>query len=156
MDAAKRSQECAQRCACSFTTIAVNFAHAITIVIASPLVLSVIDGRVFLLDPVVTAVLVRVDDRRFNGNGFRQNAVTGGFVAVCNHPASLFARLTIDDMQNWRAIIVIGAVSRLLIRATTRWITRLRMGRTFFPPRSDRSHRPRTFALPSYQLEHSD
>jgi hypothetical protein len=46
MDTPERSQEGAQPRARPFAAIAVNLPHAITIVIARPLVLAVIDRRV--------------------------------------------------------------------------------------------------------------
>ena len=70
MHAAKRSQERAQRRSRSFTTITMHFAYAIVIVITRPLVLRVIDRGVLRLDPVVTAILVRVDDRPLGWHGF--------------------------------------------------------------------------------------
>jgi hypothetical protein len=47
-----------------------HFAYAIAMVITRPFVLSVIDGRVILLDPVVTAILVGVNNRPLRWNGF--------------------------------------------------------------------------------------
>ncbi len=70
MHAAKRSQERAERCTCSFTTVAMDFAYTIAIVITRPLIRSVIDGRMLRLDPVVAAVLVGVDDRPLGWDGF--------------------------------------------------------------------------------------
>jgi hypothetical protein len=63
MYAAKRLQERTQCCTRTFATVAMDFAHAIAIVIPRPLVLPMVDGRVLLLDPVVTTILVGVDDR---------------------------------------------------------------------------------------------
>jgi hypothetical protein len=117
----------------SFTTIAVHFAYAIAIVITRPFVLSVIDRRVVLRDPVVTAILIGVDNRPLRWNGFGQNAVAGSLVAMPDYPTTLFARLATDDMNDRRPIVVIGAMSRLFIRAATGWIVRVAMRRTFFP-----------------------
>jgi hypothetical protein len=97
MHAAKRSQERAERRAHSFTTIAVDFAYAIAIIIPRPLVPRVIDGRVLLHDPVVTAIVVGVNDRPVRRDGFGQNAVAGGLVTMSDYPAALFARLTTDE-----------------------------------------------------------
>jgi hypothetical protein len=135
MHAAKRAQERAERRPRSFTTVAMDFAYAITIVIACPFMLSVIDCRVVRLDSMVTAVLVGIDDRPLRWNRFGENAVTGGFVTVRNHPAALFARVAADDMNDRRTVVVIGTMPRLLIRAAAGWIVRVAMGCTFFPPR---------------------
>ena len=155
MHAAKRSQERAERGTCSFTTIAVDLAHTIAIVITRPLVLSVIDGRVLRLDPMVAAILVGVDDCSRRWTGFGQNAVAGRLVTMSDDPAALFARLTTDDMNDWRSVVVIGPMSRLLIRAATGRVIRVVMRLAFFPPRSDRSHLLRTSGRPSGRVGHS-
>jgi hypothetical protein len=111
-----------------------DFAYAIAIVIARPLVLSVIDGRVLLVDPVGAAVFVRIDDRPFARYCLSKNALARRLVAVTDHPAARFARLATDDVDNRWAIIVIGAMPGLLIRAAARWIIRVAMGCTFFSP----------------------
>jgi hypothetical protein len=152
MYATKWSQERSEPCSRSFTTIAMHFAHAIAIVISRPLILTVIDRRVVLLNPVVTAILVGVDNRPFRWNRFGQNTVAARLVAMPDYPTALFARLATDDMNYRRPIVVIGPMSRLFIRAATGWIVRVAMRRTFFPRRSDRSHRPRTSGLPWCQL----
>jgi hypothetical protein len=120
MHAAKRSQECAERCTRAFTTVAVDFAHAIAIVITRPLMLTVIDSRMVLLNPVLTTIVVRVDDRPLSRNGFGENTMTRSCVAVRNRPTALFARFAADTMNNRWAVIVIGAVSRLLHPEGTR------------------------------------
>jgi hypothetical protein len=58
MHAAEHSQEAAQPCACPFAGVAVDFPHAIAIVIARPLILTVIDRGVRELQPMITALLV--------------------------------------------------------------------------------------------------
>src|SRR5206468_1438005 len=101
---------------------------------------------------VITAVLVRIDDRAGGGHGFRQNALTGGLVAVADYPAPLFSTLSADDMNDWRPVVVIGAVTHLFIGAAARWVERVAMRRTFFPRRSGRFHPPRTSGHPSGRL----
>ena len=75
MHASERPQEGAQPRARSFTRVAVDFAYTITIVIARPLVLSVIDRRMREIQPLVTAVLVRIHDGPVRRDGFAQNAL---------------------------------------------------------------------------------
>src|SRR5690349_5757086 len=117
MHASERPQEGAQPRARSFTRVAVDFPYTITIVIARPLVLTMIDRRVWQIQPVVTAVLIRIDHCRVVWYGFGQNALTGRLVAVGDHPAAFFAALPTDDVNDWRAVVVIGAMPPLLIRA---------------------------------------
>jgi hypothetical protein len=82
MHPAERPQEGAQASTRPFTRIAMHFALPVAIVITCPLVLAVIDRGVLLLDPVVTAVFVRIDDRRFCRYCFGKNALAGRFVAM--------------------------------------------------------------------------
>src|SRR6266508_2004828 len=125
MHAAERSQEGAQPCACP-------------IVVACPLVLTMIDRGMRQIQSMVTAVLVRIDDRCIMRDGFAQNTLAGGLIAVANHPTSLFPALTTDDMNDWRAVIVIGAMPRLLHPEGTRLSDvadrRDRDGAHFFSP----------------------
>jgi hypothetical protein len=114
----------------------VDLAHTIAIVITRPLVLSMIDGRVLRRDSMVASVLVRIDDCPIGRDCFGQNAMTCRLVAVTDHPAALFARLAADDMNDRRAVVVIGAMPRLLIRAAAGWIVWVAMRVAFFPPRS--------------------
>jgi len=100
MYASERPQERAQCRTRSFTAVAVDLAHAVTIVVACPLVLSMIDGRVMQLHSVVVPVLVGVDDRPVTQDRFGQNALAGRLVAVADHPASLFTCLVADDMDD--------------------------------------------------------
>ena len=93
MYAAKWSQERSEPCSRPFTPIAMHFAYAIAIVITRPFVLSVVDRRVVLLDSVVAAILVGVDNRPRRWNGFGQNAVAGRFVAMPDDPTAFFASL---------------------------------------------------------------
>ena len=135
MHAAEWPQEGAQRGTCPFTGVAMNLAHTIAIVIARPFVLTVIDGRMRQLQAMVTAILVRIDDRRVCWHGFGQNALTGGLVTVTNHPAALFATLAADDMNDRRPVVVVGAMARLFIGAAAGRIGWVAMRRTFFPRR---------------------
>jgi hypothetical protein len=54
---------------------------------------------------------------------------------VSDHRAPLLPALATDDMNDWRAVIVIGAMPRLLIGPPARRIVRVAMGCTFFPRR---------------------
>jgi hypothetical protein len=128
MHAAERPQEGAQACASALTTVAMHFSHTIAIVIARPLVLSVIDRRVRQVQPMVTAVLIRIDDRGISRHGFTQNTLAGGFITVADYPAALFAGLATDDMNDRRSVIVIGAMPWLLIGPPPRRIIGIVMG----------------------------
>src|SRR5262245_58827914 len=85
MHAAERSHSRAQSRPGAFARIAMDLAHAISIVVSRPLVVGMIDRGVWQIQSVVTAVLIRIDHRRVVWNGFGQNALTGGLVAVPDH-----------------------------------------------------------------------
>ena len=155
MHAAERPQEGAQSRACAFAGIAVHFPHSIPIVIPCPLVLPMIDRGMREIQPMVTAVLVRINDRRNTRYGFTQNTLAGSLITMPDHPTALFPGLATDDMNDGWAVIVIGAMPRLLIGAPPRGIVHLVMRRTFFPWRSGTAHPARTSAHPSHQLAHS-
>src|SRR6266508_1348050 len=129
-----------------------DLAHAISIVVARPLVLAVIDRGVWQVHSVVTAVLIRIHHRRVVWDRLSENALTRDLVAVPDNPAAFFARLAADDMNDRRSIIVVRAVPPLFVRAPTRRIVHVAMWRTFFPQRSGRAHPPRTFDHSSYRL----
>src|SRR5262245_36034760 len=102
MHAAEWPHQGAQRGTCPFTGVAMNLSHTIALVIARPFVLTVIDCRMRQLQAMVTAILVRIDDRRVCWHGFGQNALTGGLITVTNQRAALFASLAADDLNDRR------------------------------------------------------
>jgi hypothetical protein len=63
---------------------------------------------------------------------------------VPDHPAAFFFCLAADDVDDRRPVVVHRSVSRSLVRTSAGWIVWVTMGRTFFPRRSGRPHRPRT------------
>ena len=135
MHAAERSHSRAQSRPGAFARIAMDLAHAISIVVSRPLVVAMSDRGVWQIQSVVTAVLIRIDHRRVVWNGFGQNALTGGLVAVPDHPAAFFARLAADDVDDRWPVVVYCSVSRSLVRPSARRVVRVRMRRTFFSRR---------------------
>jgi hypothetical protein len=146
MHASERSQEGAQPRACPFTrvaqerpsisrddgsscrtdvrsgawAVAVNFPHAIPIIVTRPLVLPMIDRGMWQIQSMVTAILVRIDDCCIPRDSFAQNTLTGGLITMADHPTALFPSLTTDDMNDRRPVIVIGAMPGLLHPEGTR------------------------------------
>src|SRR5262245_37449092 len=110
-----------------------HFSHTIAIVIPRPLVLSVIDGRMRQLQPLVTAILVRIDHRGITRDGLAENALAGTFVTVTDHPAPLLPTVSADDMNDRRPVIVVRTVTPVFVRAAARGIVHVAMRRTFFP-----------------------
>jgi hypothetical protein len=133
MDATERPQERAQPSANSFTRVAVDFPHAVAIVIARSLWLRVIDCRVLLADHVVTPILIRIHDGLVGRNGFPKDALTGELIAVGDHPTAFFAGLLTDNVNDRRRVVVIAAMSWSFVRATARRIIWLGMWPPFSP-----------------------
>lgn len=111
-----------------------HFAYAVTIIIACPLVLRVVDSRVRRFHAVVRAIFVGVDDCAVDGNRLGNDAFTGVASRVRDDPATLFTGVAADDVNNGRAVVGEGAVTPTLICAATCWVERVAMGFAFFPP----------------------
>jgi len=114
MHAAERPQEGAQPRARSFTGGAVGFPHTVAIIIARPRVLSVMNPGMREIQPMVPALLVRIDDRGITRNGFAQHALAGRCVTVADQWAPLFTTLAADDMNDrWPVVSVAVSLSDL-------------------------------------------
>ena len=153
MHAAKRAQERAERRPRSFTTVAMDFAYAITIVIACPFSLSVTDRFVLRVDIGVVCAFVGKQQRAVGRQAGFNNLSAGRTVGVGNHPIAAFATFAADNANNGWTVIGIRAPTSLLIGAAARWIGWVGMRGAFFPPRSDTVHRLRSGCLPSPLLE---
>jgi hypothetical protein len=81
-----------------------DLAHAISIVVARPLVVAVIDRGVWQIHSLVTAVLIRIHHRRVVWDRLSENALTGDLVAVPDQWAAFFARLAADDVDDRRPV----------------------------------------------------
>jgi hypothetical protein len=154
VNTAEHAQEGSQCGASTFATVAMHLADAVSIVISRPFVLAVIDGRMSRSHPVVAPILIRVDDRPDRWNRLGDDAFAGGTIRMSDDPTAFFARLSADDMDERRPIVVHRPVTWSLVRPTARWVIGVAMRGTFFPPRSDTARRPRTSRPASFRLTH--
>lgn len=140
MNPAQRPQEVANRGPHAFNRIDVNLADTIAIVIPSPFLVRVTDGDMGSNDMVVALPFIGIDRDPNLGEGV--NLFFQGFlVGMINHPQPDLAALATNRAHNRRAVISIGAVSTLFVGAGTRRVVWVAVIVTFFPPRSETSHR---------------
>ena len=143
MNTSKHTQVGAERRAGSLAGIAVDFAAAIPIIIPGPLVHAMAHGGMGRMAATIALPLVRVQDCAVAWDILGNEIVAGTLVRMIAHPETLFARLSRDHADNRGTIVRIGAVPSPLIGPPPGWVMGIRMGRAFFPPRSDRARRPR-------------
>src|SRR5712671_2456450 len=82
-----------------------HLAHAIAIIITSPLMLPVIDSCVGWFHAVIAPVLVRIDDCSFSGNSLGNDPLAGVASGVADDPTPLFPSLATDDVNDGWPII---------------------------------------------------
>jgi hypothetical protein len=141
MNASKHTQGGPERRASSLAGIAVDFAAAIPVIITGPLVHAMAHSGMGRMAATIALPFVRVQDRAGAWDILGNQAVAGTLVRVIANPATLFARLSRDHADNRGTIVRRGAVPSPLIGPPPGWVIGSRMGRAFFPPRSDRARR---------------
>jgi hypothetical protein len=154
VDTTEHAQEGSQCGASTFATVAMHLADAVSIIVARPFVLAVLDRRVRRRHPLVAPILIRVDDRPDRWNRLGDDAFAGDTIRMSDDPAAFFAGLSADDMDDRRPVVVHRPVTWSFVRSTARWIIGVEMGRTFFPPRSDTVRRPRMSRPAWFRLAH--
>lgn len=116
-----------------------NFANTVAIIIAGPFLVGVTDGAVGPDNMVVALPFISIDLSSDQGEGV--DVVFQGFtVGVMDNSQANLARFSAYCPDNRGAVVIIGAVTNLFIGSAARWISRVRMILTFFPPRSETFH----------------
>ncbi len=133
MDAPKHAQIGPQRGASPFTGVAMDLAFAVPIVIAGPLTHTMAHGPVPRVASRIAIGLIGIAHRAPHGNVRVNQFVAGLLIGMVTDPEAVLATLARNEMNDWRAIIGIGAAPGLLISAPPWRIGRVAMGRTFFP-----------------------
>ena len=149
VDTSKHAQKGAQGSPQPFAGVAVDFADAITIVIACPLVQGVADGAMVGVQTGVVGRFIRKQQRAAWRNTPLDDFEAGGFVGVLDHPVTVLARLATDDADDGGPVVVIGAAPSGLVGARARRVVRFQMRPAFFPPHSGRLRRLRRSGRPS-------
>ncbi len=142
VDAPERAQVGPERCASSFTGVAVDLASAIPISIPRPFMHTVVDSGMGRMAATIALPCIGIEPRAASRNVFGDEVVAGPRVRVVAHPKARLARLARDHTDDGGTIVGIGAVPLALISASAWRIAGVAMGRTCFPPRSDIVHRP--------------
>lgn len=140
VNAPKGTQIRAEGCSETFTGVAVNLADAITIVIPCPFVVAVTDRSVVGMHATIVRAFVGKEQRSRRDNTRFNNRTTRGFISVFDHPIAVFFGFPTDHPNDGWTVIGIGATATALIGPSPWWVVRIRMGRIFFPPRSDTLH----------------
>src|SRR6266511_2260468 len=158
MNTAEGAQVSTERRTCPFTSIAVDLALAITIIIPRPLVHAVADGRMAPMTAAIALPLIGIKPRAARCNIFGNQRLTGPRIRVVTHPEALLTRLPRDHTDDRGAIVGIGAMPFPFIGAPTGWIGGIQMRGAFFPRRSGTVHPPQRRCQPSslWGPSHSD
>ena len=138
-----------ERRAHSFTTIAVDFTAAITIVIPGPFAGTMAHGGVGGVAAMIALPLVRIEPRAVGRNVVGNQLVAGPRVRVITHPETLLPRLPRDHADDGGPIVAVCTMSFTLIGAPPWRVGGIAMGRAFFPLRSGTAHPPRRRCQPS-------
>ena len=140
-----------KRRASPFTGVAVDLALAIPIIIPCPLVHAVGDGGVGRMAAVIALPFICEQVRTLQRDILADQVSARMPVRMVAHPKTLLPRLARDHTDDGGAIIGIGAVPPPFIGASAWRIAGIAMGRTFFPLRSGRVHRPQRRCRPSHR-----
>ena len=144
VDTSERPQKRAQTAARSFTTVAMDFAHAIAIIITRPFLHTVAHARVPGMHIWIVRCLITLQDRTCWRHISFYNRTRGWFVGMREHPIAHLVAGAADQTQDGRPVVRIAALAFPFIGAPARRVGHIAMRRTFFPPRSDTAHQPRT------------
>lgn len=127
----------------SLTSVAMNFASAITIIIPRPFMDTMADRGMGWMTTPVALPFVGVEQGAAPRNVLRDQRRAGVRIGMVTDPPALLPRLTGDDTDDGRAIICIGPVPFPLIGAPPGRIGGVLMRGAFFPPRCGTAHRLR-------------
>src|SRR6266508_2901442 len=144
VDASEAAQKGPQARACSFTTVAMDLAYAIAVIITCPFLHTVANARVPGMHIRIVRCFIGIQDRTCWRHISFHNRTRGWFVGMLEHPIAHLVASSADQTQDWWPVALIAALAFTFIGAPARWVGHVAMGRTFFPPRSDTAHPPRT------------
>jgi len=127
-----------------FTGVTVDFALAITVIIARPVAGPMADGGMGWMTAPVALPFVGIQPRTANRNVFSDEATARSSVRVVAYPKALLTRVARNDADDGRPIVGVGTVAFALISTSTWRVPGITVGRAFFPPRSGTVRRPQT------------
>ena len=138
------AQEIAHSRPTTFVGIDMHFSDTISIVIASPFILSMTHGVAYALQAIVAIVFISVE-RGFRSGEVLDKRAERITLSVLHNTNTNLTRSSSNHGANWWSIILVGAASTPFVRSTARWILRITMPFSFFPRRSGTFRR---FRLP--------
>jgi hypothetical protein len=130
-----RAQEVAQSCPTAFVGIDMHFSNAISIVIASPFVLSMAHGMAYALQVIVAIIFIGVERGFPLGEALYKGAECVALSVLHNTDTHL-TRFSTNHCTNWRSVILVGAASTPFVGSAPRWILWISVPFSFFPQRS--------------------
>ena len=155
--ATKQAQKVSQPGPHAFNGVGMHFSNTVAIIIACPFLLSVSNRRARALDGVVAVIFVRVNMRAFACKAFDMFAQRRLFGVRRDPQAHLSSFSPYCADHGW-TIIGKRPASPSLVRPTARWISRVEVFNTFFPPRSGTFRRfrfpDRAVGYPVVRSEH--
>ena len=123
-----------------FDRVGVDFADTVAIVIACPFVLAMAHRGMTPNDVVVAAPFIGKDARSCLSE--LVNMLTQGWlIGMVNDAQSNLAGFSSDGAHNGWAIVLVRSMSALFVGTWPRRVGGIKMRVTFFPPRSETSHR---------------
>src|SRR5262245_57722076 len=132
-----------QKVACcrpqAFEGVGVDLTNAIAIVLPRPFFPAVTDGVVRALDPVVPLPFICVTGRVFLRVSMHV-LLHRLAIGMVPHAQTTLPTVTPHGADAGRPSVVIRPVAAVLVGPTARWIKRIGVFLTFFPPRSETSH----------------
>ena len=117
VDAAERSQERPQSSASTFTTVAMDFAHTVAIIITRPFLDTMADTRMRSMHARIVGGLVRIQDRTLRRHIPFNNRACRRFVGMFQYPIADFVRRATDQTEDWWSVVCVGAFPLCLISA---------------------------------------
>jgi hypothetical protein len=139
VNATERAQEIAYRRPHVLDGVDVHFTDAIAIVITRPFASAMTNGGAGPAHMIVSTPFIGTDMRVDLGEGVHM-CFQGLPVGVMDDAQANLAAFSPNGADNRGTVIIIGAVPSAFVGAAARWIGRISVWFTFFPPRSETFH----------------
>jgi hypothetical protein len=120
VDASERSQERAQTAARTFATVAMDFAHAVAIIITRPFLDTVADARMLRMHAPIVRCLIGIQDDALRWHIPFNNGACGRLIGMLEHPIAHLVAAPADQTQDRWPVILIGALAFALHPEGTR------------------------------------
>ena len=102
--------------------------------------IAVADGAVNRMHIAIARPFVGIKDRPSGWHIGGHDGAAGLFGRPVAHDVAYLARVAADDTEDRQAVVRKRAMAAPFIRSSSRWVCRVGVAVTFFPPRSDTTH----------------